>query len=154
MICWQFVNNLKMSSKLALPNLATITEGLEQDNFLYENPFVSPVLAGDEADDESDLHRKSSFRVFTRTISWSLFSRWRPLFCCQKWEAEDLICGENFMHRVVNVRWHPRHHIVVVMVSWMMNFIDDYDDIFDIQQTIGRFQNTFAWNKQYWVASL
>ena len=64
-----FVNNLKMSSKLALPNLATITEGLEQDNFLYENPFVSPVLAGDEADDESDLHRKSSFRVFTHTIS-------------------------------------------------------------------------------------
>ena len=54
-----------MSSKLALPNLATITEGLEQDNFLYENQFVSPVLAGDEADDESDLHRKSSFRVLS-----------------------------------------------------------------------------------------
>ena len=62
-----------MSSKLALPNLATITEGLEQDNFLYENPFVSPVLAGDEADDESDLHRKSSFRVFTFTIFCSFF---------------------------------------------------------------------------------
>ena len=62
----------EMSSKLALPNLATITEGLEQDNFLYENQFVSPVLAGDEADDESDLHRKSSFRVLTLTISCSL----------------------------------------------------------------------------------
>ena len=66
-----------MSSKLALPNLATITEGLEQDNFLYENQFVS---AGDEADDESDLHRKSSFRVFTLAPACSLIYCCRPLF--------------------------------------------------------------------------
>ena len=48
----------------------TVRGSLVQDNFLYENQFVS---AGDEADDESDIHRKSSRRVFHPSFLYTLY---------------------------------------------------------------------------------